>query len=113
MTLDTAVLPAPPLTAVTLAVRGLTVGLTGRAEPLVHGVDLDVREGETVGIVGSPAPARRSPRSRSPACCPGASRCTAVASRWADGPSSTCPSAPRARTWPTTWASCSRTRRRR
>jgi len=46
------VLDAPPVTAVTLTVRGLTVGLTGRPEPLVHGVDLDVREGETVGIVG-------------------------------------------------------------
>ncbi|NUU16408.1 ABC transporter ATP-binding protein [Cellulomonas humilata] len=52
LSLDTALLDAPPLSPVALAVRGLEVGLRGRTDLLVHGVDLEVREGETVGIVG-------------------------------------------------------------
>ena len=55
-------IPAPPAAEV----AGLTVAFTGAAGPVraVNGVDLTVRAGEVLAILGNPDRARASPCAR-------------------------------------------------
>ncbi|MFD0350613.1 hypothetical protein ACFQ0M_40465 [Kitasatospora aburaviensis] len=52
-----------------LDIQAYRLRLPGTARPVLAGVDLTVAAGETVALVGSPAPARASPPAASSDCC--------------------------------------------